>query len=32
LRTFMDPTRTEDLTLVERWGEQDENGEWHLKK
>jgi hypothetical protein len=32
LRSFMDPTRTEHLTLVERWGEQDENGEWHLKK
>jgi hypothetical protein len=29
--TFMDPSRTENLTLVSRWGEQDENGEWRLK-
>jgi hypothetical protein len=27
----MDPSRTENLTLVSRWGEQDENGEWRLK-
>ena len=32
LRVPMDPARTEHLTLIERWGEQDENGEWHLKK
>jgi len=30
--TFMDPSRTENLILVSRWGEQDENGEWHLKR
>lgn len=32
LRTTMDPARTQHMTLVERWGKQDENGEWHLKK
>jgi len=29
--TFMDPSKTGGLTLVSRWGEQDENGKWRLK-
>ena len=32
LRTTMDPARTTNLTLVQRLGEQDESGEWHLKR
>lgn len=30
--TFMDPNRTEGFTLINRFGEQDENGEWRLKR
>jgi hypothetical protein len=28
--TFMNPGTTDGLTLVARWGEQSENGEWRL--
>ncbi|MEN9861561.1 MAG: hypothetical protein RLZZ515_2043, partial [Cyanobacteriota bacterium] len=30
--TFMDPARTEHLTLVQRLGEQGPNGEWRVKR
>jgi hypothetical protein len=32
LRTTMHPRNTTNLTLVQRLGEQDESGEWHLKR
>jgi hypothetical protein len=32
LRTTMHPGNTTNLTLVQRLGEQDESGEWHLKR
>ena len=31
LATFMDPTRTDHLTLVHRLGEQGPDGEWRLR-
>jgi len=31
LRTTMDPTRTTDLTLIQRLGEKGPDGEWRLK-
>ena len=30
--TFRHPNNTTNLTLVQRLGEQDANGEWHLKR
>lgn len=31
LATFMDPAKTEHLTLMQRLGEQGQDGEWRLK-
>lgn len=31
LATFMDPAKTDHLTLMQRLGEQGEDGEWKLK-
>lgn len=31
VRTTMDPTRTDQLTLVHRYGEQGPDGKWRLK-
>jgi hypothetical protein len=31
LSTFMDPTKTANLTLMQRLGEQGPDGEWRLK-
>lgn len=31
LATFMDPSRTDHLTLVQRLGEQGPDGEWRLR-
>lgn len=32
LRVFMDPTRTDNLTLMQRLGERGPDGEWRLKR
>lgn len=32
LPVFMDPTRTSNLTLIQRLGERGPDGEWRLKR